>query len=54
MMGAGATVRENLTVFVGRGFSHDMSVVSAARLQPLTYRFCIFRRDAMRPNHANH
>jgi|HubBroStandDraft_3_1064219.scaffolds.fasta_scaffold651623_2 hypothetical protein len=46
--------RYNLRVFVGRGFSHDIGFVEAVRLQPLKYRFCICRGDAMRPNHANH
>jgi hypothetical protein len=43
-------------VFVGRGFSfsQDIGFVEAVRLQPLQYRFCICRGDAMRPNHADH
>ena len=48
------SVNKKLRVFVGRGFSHDLNAVSAARLQPLKYRFRSCRCDAMRPNHANH
>jgi len=49
MMRGDESVGKNSAVFAGCGFTHDRSV-----LQPLQYRFCICRRNAMRPNHANH
>jgi hypothetical protein len=54
MMRGDESVGKNSAVFAGCGFTHDRSVVNAMRLQPLQYRFCICRRNAMRPNHANH
>jgi hypothetical protein len=54
MMRAAESVGKNSAVFAGRTFSQDLSVVNTMRGQPLTYRFCIRCRDAMRPNHANH
>jgi hypothetical protein len=39
MMRADKSVRKNSAVSVGRGFSHDWSVVNAMRFQPLPFGF---------------
>src|SRR5271155_5293672 len=40
------SMSENSRIFVGRGFSHDVSTINAVRLQPLKYSFwgCDTRR----------
>jgi hypothetical protein len=56
MMRADESAGRASAVFVGRGFSfsHYNSVVNAVRLQMPNYPSCDCRRDAMRPNHADH
>jgi hypothetical protein len=31
-------MRQTTRIFVGRGFSHDIAIAGAVRLQPLKYR----------------